>query len=774
MAQNATIPDDEAYQPKPNESKVWLEMIAEAEKVFSYYHTKADAIDKLYADLTRLASLARDREFQLFWSNMEVMKPSVYARPPVPVVVPRFKDRRPLYRVSSEFLERSVSVGFDLADINATMMEVRDDLCIVSRGSAWVRYETKSDSDSETEKVCVEHTNRRDFLHEPARTWNEVGWVAKRSWMTMEELKARFAKSSDGAYVQASTQVLRKDNQRGAATRQEKAGVWEIWSKTENKVVWVCEGVDVCLDEGEPHLKLQRFFPCPRPAYATKQRASLVPVPEMLLYKDQLEEINALTNRIHALSEAVKIKAFIPAGSDVGDAIQAAISLNDDRKIVVPVPNWAAFGGQGEVIHYLPIEVIANTIAGLVELRRAVIDDVYQIMGLSDIMRGTTEKDETLGAQQLKAQFGSVRIRDKQGEMARVGKECVEIAAEIMAEHFDKQTLMDMAQMDIPSQKDIGAQIKALEQRGAQIEVAMQRAKSDPQIMQQAQQEPQQAKQLIQQAQGELQQIGQQLEKLKQTVTIEQVMKFLRDNKIRPFVLDVETDSTIQPDEQAEKESRAEFVTALGNLVAQWGPIVQQQPEMIGMVGELIKFALAPYRVGRELEGKIDEAIEQMAARAQQPQPNPEVEKANAEQAAEQQRMQFEAQKLQDEREARMQEMQLKADIEGQKMQGEMQAKAMDQQTRQQESRAKLAQIAAQMERDERKGALEERELQIEIEAMQVDAVIRREAAQIDAAAKVQQASISASQAEMAASQSERSFEQQSALNEQKAKGQPE
>ena len=219
MAQNATIPDDEAYQPKPNESKVWLEMIAEAEKVFSYYHTKADAIDKLYADLTRLASLARDREFQLFWSNMEVMKPSVYARPPVPVVVPRFKDRRPLYRVASEFLERSVSVGFDLADINSTMMEVRDDLCIVSRGSAWVRYETKSDSDSETEKVCVEHTNRRDFLHEPARTWNEVGWVAKRSWMTMEELKARFAKSSDGAYVQASTQVLRKDNQRGAATR---------------------------------------------------------------------------------------------------------------------------------------------------------------------------------------------------------------------------------------------------------------------------------------------------------------------------------------------------------------------------------------------------------------------------------------------------------------------------------------------------------------------------------------------------------------------------
>ena len=39
-------------------------------------------------------------------------------------------------------------------------------------------------------------------------------------------------------------------------------------------------------------------------------------------------------------------------------------------------------------------------------LRKQIIEDIYQIMGLSDIMRGATDPQETLGAQQLKTQYG--------------------------------------------------------------------------------------------------------------------------------------------------------------------------------------------------------------------------------------------------------------------------------------------------------------------------------------------------------------------------------
>ena len=46
--------------------------------------------------------MARDREFEMFWANMEVFKPSIYAKAPVPVVVPKFKDQRPVQQAASE------------------------------------------------------------------------------------------------------------------------------------------------------------------------------------------------------------------------------------------------------------------------------------------------------------------------------------------------------------------------------------------------------------------------------------------------------------------------------------------------------------------------------------------------------------------------------------------------------------------------------------------------------------------------------------------------
>lgn len=758
--------EDAEFDPavEPNSSKAWLNRLENAEKAFEDYQRRADNIDKLYSDLTYLAGVDKERSFALFWSNVQVLGPSIYARPPVPVVVPKFKDRRPLYRVSSELMERATVVAFDLTNIDEVMVLLRDDLNIVGRGSPWVRYETKKESGKETERVCIEHKDRKDFLHEPARKWADVGWVAGAAYLSRKEMRKRFAKTSGKAYRDAAFAVQKDDKDNGAADASLKCKVWEIWSKTENKVVWVTEGVDVLLDEGEPHLKLENFFPCPKPVYATVQRRSLVPVPDIVFYKDQLEEINELTARIHVLSDALKVRGFYPAGmGEAGDAIEAAIKSLDNRQILVPISNWAAFGNAGEPIIWLPIDMISQVVAGLVELRRNIIDDVYQIMGLSDIMRGSSEKEETLGAQQLKAQFGSVRIRDKKNELVRVARDLVRIAAEIIAENFDKKTLVEMSQLELPTDAGIAKQVKELEAQAKHINGLVEKAKSDPEMVQQAQQNPEQAQQMMQQAQGQVQQLGQQVMKLKEEVTIDQVMEFLRDQKTKPFVLDIETDSTIAPDEQAEKESRNEFMQALGALLQQFLPLLQQQPQAAGMVGEMIKFALAPYRAGRELEGKIDETIEQMIAQAGQPQPNPEAEAAQAEQQLEQQRMQFEMQKFQAEQQNTQADLQFKAQAEQQRVAADIELKSLDARLRQQESQAKLQQIAAQMERDERKGALEMRKLEMEMAAQEQELIIKAQSARIDQATQLQSAEIQANSAEQQASLAERSFAQKQA-----------
>lgn len=287
--------DDEPVES--GKSQYWLELIEDAERVLDPWQSIADGIDKQYALAERLNGVGRDREFQLFWSNIQVMGPSIYARPPVPVVTPKFKDRRPLYRTASEVLERACSISFDMSDIDQEMISLRDDLSIVGRGAAWVRYES-----GDGDRVCYEHVDRKDFLHEAARKWTEVDWVARRAWLTKDEMFERFG---DCAY-EVNYQT-RKDER---LSMGEKCGVWEIWCKSENKVVWVTEGYDKTLDEDEPHLSLAGFFPCPRPAFATLQRRTLVPVPDMLMYKDQLEEVNDLTRRIHKLSNAIKVRGF--------------------------------------------------------------------------------------------------------------------------------------------------------------------------------------------------------------------------------------------------------------------------------------------------------------------------------------------------------------------------------------------------------------------------------------------------------------------------------
>lgn len=754
MAEEITTYEDRSYDPsvEPESSSAWLNLIDDAEKKFRDWQVKANKIEKLYASLNKnnlRTPIYGDREFAIFWANIEVLKPSIYARPPVPVVVPKFKDRRPIPRTTSELLERAVITAFDKADIDSIMRLVRDDLAIVGRGVAWARYDTKK----KDEHVCIDYIDRADFLHDPTRNWLEVGWVARRAWLTHDQMKERFQPTSGDAYLKAAYVVDKKDRPKGSVGPREKCGVWEIWSKEENRVVWVTEGVEVLLDEADPpHLKLEGFFPCPRPAYATVEPRSLVPVPDVIKYDDQLIEIDKLTNRIHSLAEAIKVKGFYQAGGEIGDAVEKALTIADDRQIMVPVASIAAFGGgSGDPIVWLPIDMIATTIQTLIAMRQQIIGDVYQITGLSDIMRGESDAAETATAQQIKAQYGSVRIRDKQAELVRVARDLVRIVAEIMAENFDEETLIEMSQLEIPSRADIEKQIKPLEAQAKQIADVIQQAQRDPRMVAEAEANPEAAQQKLQEAQGQVQQIMGQIEKLKQTVTIEDVMELLRDQKTRPFVLDIETDSTIQPDEQAEKEARTEFVTALAGLVQQFTPMIQMSPAMAPMVGEIIKFALAPYRAGRELEGKIDEAIEGMVTQSQQPQPNPEQQKLEAEQAMEQMRMQFEQQKQQAEDQRAERELQMKAQIEEAKLMADRESQMMDAQFKERENAAKMEQIAAQMQRDAQKGELELRKLQLEIERMQLDGAIKIETAQQQAV------------------QSARAFEQKSALTAQQA-----
>lgn len=655
-------------------AKPWLDAIKDGQKCLQTWNEKCDNIDKQYASLERLSKSRVDREMQIFWANLEVLKPSIYARPPVPVVTSRFKDRKPLNRHASELLERCLVTSFDTEDIHDTMILVRNDLAMYSRGVAWLRYET---DELKGEKVCYDHLDRKDFSHGKARKWKEVPWVARRSWLTMERMKNRFEQTSGDAYLKADYREREEEEKDGEYATDKKAAVWELWHKEKNLVVWVTEGVETVLDIREPFLTLDRFWPCPKPAYGTIQPNTLVPVPDFLQYRDQAEEINELTARISALSETLRMKGFFAAGSeDVGEAIETALKQMDNNAILVPVPSVAALGtGMKDAIVWMPVREVAEVIAALVELRRQLIEDVYQITGISDIMRGETDPNETKGAQVLKSQYGSIRIRERQGEMVRVARDMTRISGEIMAENFQPQTMLSMSQYEAaPSQQQIQQQIQ-------QVNQTVMQAAQNPKLVEMARQKPEMAQQAIQQAQAKI-------KELQGQITIEQVMQFLKDQRMRPFTLEIETDSTIQPDEDAAKQRTTEFLQALGNALGQLAPMVQGEPAAAPFAAEVLKFAVGPFRAGRELDAAIDDFSEQMKQKAGQPQPNPEAEKVKAEM----QMKQAELQMKQADQQMEMKKMEAEFRLEVQKAQAEA-ATAVEQ------ARADLQKTYAEIEK---------------------------------------------------------------------------
>lgn len=622
------IPQPADTLSEPDDSKsssVILKVLKQSEWAFQRWDDTCRRIDEIYSRRSSLsgdyawAENWGDGDLDLFWSSYEILKPATYAKAPVPVVSTQFKDRNPLKSKTAELLERVSISNFDRSNIDDVMCGVRDDLIFTNRGVMWLTYE------NENGEQCVhdEHLDRCDFLHEmPCRKWSEVGWVARRAWMTEKAVNKRFK----GTPKEVRDQVKytkRRDNERSDEKDESlKASIWEVWHKADNKVYWVSEDVDTILEEGAPHLKLTSFWPCPRPAYGTTERRSLVPVPDYVRYAVHFAKIDKLTARIYLLLDKVAMKGLIPAGGDVADAVSELIRSGDDE-LLIGVPAAALNGANGNFVVWLPLQELAQAIQGLIDARTKLIDDYYQLSGIADIMRGASDPDETLGAQQIKTQYGSIRVRSKIEELQRIAADAVKIAAEIIADNFTEKTLLEMSQMTIPTKAEIEKQIKGIEKAGEQELKALQKKAEEvlPEVQQQGPEAVSAAQdEYIQAQQAIVQKYAPQLEAIQAEVPMEDIMKLLRDNKARGFAFEIASDSTVMTDEMQEKASRNEFLTTFATASTALMQLAATGEAGAALAGGMLSFVLGPYRIGRELDGLIDNFIDAAPQMAQQAQ----------------------------------------------------------------------------------------------------------------------------------------------------------
>jgi hypothetical protein len=264
---------------------------------------------------------------------------------------------------------------------------------------------------------------------------------------------------------------------------------------------------------------------------------------------------------------------------------------------------------------------------------------VFELTGISDILRGESDPNETLGAQQLKAQTGSRRISTVQRDLARFSRDLAELAGEIIAEHFSPETLSEMSGFDLTTEAppELTAQRALLQQKLQQLQAAAAAppalpAGAPPAQIPGAPMAPAPGagdpamQQQLQALQEQLEQIDEQLKAIEFNG---QVIQLLRDEKTRGFRIDIETDSTIEPDEQAEKQRAVECLEAIGQFMQQAIPALQLKPELAGMFKEMLLFLVRRFRAGRSLEDVIERTMSEIeeAAEGHDPHANPEAGK---------------------------------------------------------------------------------------------------------------------------------------------------
>lgn len=598
-----------------SEVQTYLDMFSQYDKEFAKWEGRVEKILKRYRD-DRTTTTAQSH-YNILWANVQTLKAATFSRMPKPDVSRRHKDSDPVARVASMLLERALDFEItNTEDFYHSLNSCVYDRFLGGRGTSWIRYEPiietddtfvsedELDSDSvseylDIEQAPVDYVHWRDFGHNSARTWDEVSCVWRKVYMTRQMLKERFPEDKfDDLWkripLDASPDEPRTKMTEGVTKR---GLIYEVWDKEEKCVYWISKSMGKILDKREDPLQLEEFFPCPEPMFSTLTNETLVPVPDFTLYQDQANELDTLSDRIKGLVDAMKVRGFY----DAANADLGRLFTEGDNNTLIPVKNYAAFaekGGLGGAVEFVDLTPIANALNMAYQAMGQVKQQIYDITGISDIIRGASVASETATAQQIKGQYATLRLKTYQDEVARFASQILKIKAQIICQHFQPETI-----------KKIG---------GAEL----------------------------------LSETDQQL--------VPKAIQLLQDNPMRTFRIEIATDSMLYADEQQEKADRVEFLQATSSFIEKAIQGAQAVPEMTPILMDLLKFGVQGFRVGRTLEGEFDtfadaekEKQMQAAANPQPPAPSPEMIKAQAEQQKmqmeaqlEQMRMQLEGQKL--------------------------------------------------------------------------------------------------------------------------------
>lgn len=643
---------------KAAQVEIWTKEIENAEKSEEKWRNEATKFFNIYNDQYSSGGYDVGR-YNIFWANTQTLRPLVFSKLPKSNITQRFLDKDEISRIASEMMERNINYCLSESDAEQVFNHCRDDYLIGGRGLARVVYDPEEALELEdgsegldysTKKTRIEYVDWKDFRMSPENEWNDVRWIAFRHKKSRAELIEDFG--SKGAKVDLNisklTNLSQKDQENDL---YQMAEVWEIWDKQNRKVLFLTTGQHgQILSEDEDPYNLQGFYPIPKPLGSNSDPSCLIPVPLYRMYKTQAEDLNEVEDRIRSLVKQCKatgLYSSMAEGQDVENL------LNGDDGQFSPIKSTQPNLAVKDLVFFKPLGEIITTINELNQRKQILIDNIRDITGLSDIVRGITTASETATAQQLKGNFAISRIQPIQKEAEIFVRDVIRLLVELNVEKYSIQELAETTNLKIVDLEAIAQKanesLRATFQRGLK-EIEEQ---DDPQAKEKIAQLQQQAEI------GFKKTMKQPLEDLKgYAVTPQQLAQLdslIKNDKLRMFSIDVETDSTIRIDQQQEKQDRVEYITAISNFSSSFFPLVQAGILTPDTFNQFLNFISKPFKVGRNLEEVLTSNEE-----PEPKQPSTEELLAQAESKRKDQELQLKSQEIQMNGEFRNRELDIK------------------------------------------------------------------------------------------------------------------
>lgn len=610
MVTQATTPS--ASGEKLMDPKTWLTKVKERKEWFErkLWPDAKEAV-RIYDGNSTVADSGADIPFNVLFANTEILLPNLYSSTPRPEVLLRPAGHPALAQITTNILTYLLDDNLPngMESFDHVMEGVALSALVPGTGGVRLRLYP-----GEPCPVRWEEFKYDQLIWGQARKWSKVPWIAFIHPMTRSELETEFKLDNNDLRSFPDGQTEGKDPT---------FDVYEVWDRKSRKIYFLAEELrDKTLREVSDELKLKGFYPTPGPVMLVRKPRDLQPTPLYNYYQRQAEQLNRINARLERVISAIRVRGVF--NRIIGTDVAKVLDPNTPENALLPSENPVDMtnGGFEKYIWFLPFDKMVVVAQQLYQAQQQVLQVIYQITGLADIIRGASAASESATAQSIKDKWGGLRLKRMQSIIEMYARDLLRIAVDLVFQNLPPMELEKMSGVKLPMLAEKQQAMLAYQQK---VLLAQQQPPQPPQPGQPPQppKQPPPPPNL--------------------PPAWEELIEAVKSGTVG-LLIDIETNSTLTDDAKIDQAEVGEMLGPFSQLVQALGPVASMGPTGLNAAKSLMTAVLKRYKLGREVE-KAFEGIQPPP-----PPPGPNEDPAK----------QMELQQKQKELQAKMKELELK------------------------------------------------------------------------------------------------------------------